>query len=231
MNILRRWLLHRGMTPAEFAREAGIKPSTVSRMLREGTKHNASTYIKYSKFFGVSPEEFMRGPEYDGAPVPENEPRRVLPPIPIYDQETGEQVGELSREPIPLLTSIPAGPWMSWLDTYEPGYGEDYVPRYGVKGKHVFAVRVQGDSMEPRLHHGDVLVLDPEKAFSASRSGRIGVVKFNGDYKIRLVHLTPDSNNYLLEPMNKAYETELIPVTGTTIYKIVDVRHDMEEEF
>jgi len=52
--------------------------------------------------------------------------------------------------------------------------------------------------------------------------GRIGVVKFNGGYQIRSVFLTPDNNIYLLEPANKAYEKEIMPVTGMTFYKVID---------
>lgn len=85
-------------------------------------------------------------------------------------------------------------------------------------------MRVKGDSMEPELHEGDVLVIDPEQAFQASRQGRIGIVKHDESYKIRLVHLAPDNNNFILEPMNRVYTTEVIPVTGTTVYKIIDRR-------
>jgi len=61
--------------------------------------------------------------------------------------------------------------------------------------------------------------------------GRIGVVKFDDGYKIRRVYLTPDNNSYLLEPANKAYEKEIVPVTRTTIYKVIDWRPKREGMF
>jgi phage repressor protein C with HTH and peptisase S24 domain len=55
-------------------------------------------------------------------------------------------------------------------------------PRFDVKGKHVFAIRVEGDSMVPDLHPGDVLVINPERAFTNFKGG-IGVMKYDESLK------------------------------------------------
>lgn len=125
---------------------------------------------------------------------------------------------------IPLVADIPAGDWRFWEDTYEPGAAEEYVPRYDIKGVHVIAIRVDGSSMEPTLADGDILVLDPELVFMPKKGGRIGVVKFNGGYQVRRVFLLPDGNNYLVKPDNPAFDEEIVPVEGTTVFKIVDRR-------
>ena len=97
-----------------------------------------------------------------------------------------------------------------------------------MKGKHVFAIRVEDDSMVPDLYPGDVLGINPERVFTNFKSG-IGVVKHDESFKIRRVWHRGD--NYLLEASNKAYEPEIVPVTGTTIYKIVEWRPKREEMF
>ncbi|MHB9028263.1 MAG: S24 family peptidase [Candidatus Latescibacterota bacterium] len=227
-SLIRRWIRWKSeftgvsYTQDMLARDAGIYSSNLSEYMTGKVEPNKRTLEKLARVFEVSLAEFLTGP-----PSGSGGRRSASSGIPLYDQE-GERVDSLSTEEIPLLTGIPAGPWMAWVDTYPPGFGEDAVPRYGIKGGHIFAVRVEGDSMVPDLRTGDVLVIDPERAFTNTKGG-IGVVKFDDSYKIRRVWLRGD--NYLLEPSNKAYEPEFIPVTGTTIFKIVEVRPRLDERF
>ncbi len=86
-----------------------------------------------------------------------------------------------------------------------------------------------GDFTEPEHQKGDLLIIDPEQAFHGTLHDRIGVVKYTGTYKIRQIHLTPDGTRYLPEPLNKSYEIEVVPVTGTTIYKIVIPFHPFND--
>ena len=72
--------------------------------------------------------------------------------------------------------------------------------------------------MVPELYDGDLLVVDPEIPFTNVRGG-IGIVKFDGAFQIRRVYQTGE--HYRLEPANRAYEPEIVPIKGTTIFKIV----------
>jgi SOS-response transcriptional repressor LexA len=189
----------------ELAAESGLSEQYISHIRTGRRGIGKITRGKLSVVFGVTPSLFLNGPPpMAGQHVDRNPEATYLGEIDLTDT-------------VPLLTSIPAGSWKSWIDTYEAGQGEERVPRYGVKGEHVFALRVEGDSMVPDLLPGDVLLINPERAFSNFHGG-IGIVKIDGDYKIRNVWKRGD--NYLLEPSNKAYESEVIPVTGTIIYKI-----------
>ena len=73
-----------------------------------------------------------------------------------------------------------------------------------------------------------MLVINPERAFKNFKGG-IGVVKHDESFKIRRVWHRED--NYLLEASNKVYEPEIVPVTGTSIYKIVEWRPKREKMF
>ena len=201
------------LSQKELGRKTGISRNTISRIEAGTWKGYLETIDDLAGFFGVSfkaiqeidltVETVIRPPESGGAASHSD--------IDIYDR-------------IPLLTSFPAGPWKSWIDTHPVGFGEETVSRYGVRGDHVVAIRVEGDSMIPDLMEGDILMLDPEKAFTDMKGG-IGVVRFEESFKIRKVYLRGD--NYLLEPSNKAYEAEIIPVTGTTIFRIVKMIREM----
>ena len=54
--------------------------------------------------------------------------------------------------------------------------------------------------------------------------GGIGVVRRDDTCLIRKVYHRGD--NLLLEPSNKAYEADIMPFTGTTIFKIVKLVRD-----
>lgn len=108
--------------------------------------------------------------------------------------------------------------WKEWIDSYPPGFGEDTVERYGVQGKHVFAIQVSVDSMIPDVNDGTILIINPDKAFTNFKGG-VGVIKFYGNNKIRKVYRAGD--NYQLVPSNPLYKQEVVSVTGTTIFKIM----------
>ena len=106
---------------------------------------------------------------------------------------------------VPLIADIPAGPWESWIDSYEPGAGEDYIAVPDVTGNNLFAIRVKGDSMEPQLHGGDIVIIDPHRKFSTG----VAVVRHHWGYKIRNVRKI-GGKEYHLWPLNPAYEDETI---------------------
>lgn len=115
---------------------------------------------------------------------------------------------------IPILADIPAGPWKLWIDTYVTGVGDDYIAApTDIKGENLFAIRVKGDSMEPSLHEGDILVINPHREFISG----LAVVRHHWGYKIRMAK--KHNNTYILTPLNLAYkEEEIEPDNDTRFY-------------
>jgi len=218
-NYIAYWRNERKLTQEKLAKIIGIDRNTIARLERGESEGYASTWEKISKELNVSIEELKFGPLSNNKKII-NINDYIINKPPTLD----DIIAPPLNDNIPLLTTIPAGPWYGWVDSYPAGFSDELIERCRLIGEHIFAIRVKGDSMEPELHEGDVLVIDPEIAFHANRQGKIGVVKHDESYKIRLVHLSPDNNNFILEPMNRAYSTEVIPVTGTTVYKIIDRR-------
>jgi len=121
---------------------------------------------------------------------------------------------------IPLFNDCPQGHWSEWdISSSVKEYNFDSIPRFfGVKGKHVFAIRMQDDSMVPDLNEGDMFIINPELEFTNTNGG-IGVVINNDCFQIRRIYLSDDK--YTLIPTNTRYQPENIPSEGTFIYKIV----------
>ena len=118
---------------------------------------------------------------------------------------------------VPLLTDIRCAEGVNWIDSYPVGVGEAWVPRYGVEGKNVFAVRVIGDSMVPDLYPGDILIINPDVPFTNFKGG-IGVIQHGETYLIRKIYKVGDMYN--LVPSNELYEPDTAPVKDTRIFKV-----------
>ena len=67
-----------------------------------------------------------------------------------------------------------------------PRFGENKASWFGVKGRHVFVVRVEGNSMVLDLHLGNVLVINLERVVTNFKIG-VDVVKHDDKFKIRWV--------------------------------------------
>ena len=227
VELIVAWLAWKSRRDAErytqkrLAIEAGVAESTISFLVNGKSEPDSSTLQKISTALGISVAEFWAGPEAYNQTHPLKE---------LHEYEPGERIPGLGvmlgpideSETVPLLTSIPAGDWKEWHDPFPPGFGEETIPRYGVKGDHVFTLRVNGDSMVGEgLHDGDILYINPEIEFTIPRAGRIGVVRFNGSYKIRRVFISRDGERYRLVPGNPIYEEEEVPARETVIFKIV----------
>lgn len=99
---------------------------------------------------------------------------------------------------IPMLSSVPAGkPNL----IFHPDYIEKYITVDDVKDDNAFALKVDGDSMSPRIEHGDVIIISPKKEV---RNGDICVIRVNDEDTVKKVIF---ENGYVhLIPLNRDYE-------------------------
>jgi len=179
------------LTQAEFGNKLGKSQNHISRILN-GKRNISAEMIKLLRYeMNVNPRFLLHGET------------PMFLPVKI----------EASRI-VPIIADIPAGDWRFWLDSYAAGAGDDYVSCPDIPGENLFAVRVEGDSMEPKLVAGDILVIDPHRKFD----GGIAVVRHDEGYKIRHVRKI-GRKRYLLCPFNSAYKDEEIePGPDTQFY-------------
>ena len=180
-----------GLKQKEFGERLGLSQSQISTIL--GGKSNVSgpTIQLLWHNFRVNPDFILHGSSPMFLP-PKIEARRI----------------------IPIIADIAAGDWKYWYDSYAAGAGDDYVSCPDITGDHLFAVRVEGDSMEPKLVAGDILIIDPELKFD----GGIAVVRHDEGFKIRFVRKL-SKDRYLLRPLNPAHpDKEITPGADTRFY-------------
>ena len=101
----------------------------------------------------------------------------------------------------------------------------DMYPRF-VKHGELFALRVQGDSMEPDLRSSDIVIVEKQDFVD---SGDIAVIRVNGeDVTVKRVKLT--NKGLMLIPSNPAYDPvffdvgQIATLPVTIIGKVIEIR-------
>ena len=64
-----------------------------------------------------------------------------------------------------------------------------------------FYVRVEGDSMEPRIHDGELLVVD---RMAETKDGDVVVARIGSEFMVKRLHIKADGDIWLLSE-NQAY--------------------------
>lgn len=132
----------KGWTQGDLAARTGIARTTISRHEGNlGGRPKADDRLKYAKAFGLTLDEFDA--LLDSG-------QTLSAPQDAASRPAGK---------IPIINSAPAGQTVDYTEYgIDSRDGYEYIDSFGLAGDGLFAVRVVGQSMEPRVHEGDVLV-------------------------------------------------------------------------
>jgi SOS-response transcriptional repressor LexA len=120
------------------------------------------------------------------------------------------------RGTVPLLSSVQAGAFKEILDSdYSGGNGVAMIPTTVPVNRYTFALRVQGDSMEPKFTEGMLLIVEPELD---AQHGDYVIAK-NGSDEAVFKQLVKDGADFYLKPLNGRYPIK--PLGDCTIIGVV----------
>lgn len=126
------------------------------------------------------------------------------------------QAGPDVRGSVPLISAAQAGSYKMHVDNYHPDDGgEERISTTVPVGRHTFALRVRGDSMEPEFKEGAILIVEPEME---AQSGDFVIVQ-EGDAEPTFKQLTRDGPDLYLKPVNPRYPIK--PLGKGTIVGVV----------
>lgn len=140
------------------------------------------------------------------------------------DYLTGRSRSASDKKTIPVLGTVPAGiPIEAIEDVLDY---EEVTPDMARLGD-LFGLRVKGDSMEPRIKEGDVLIIHKQ---DAAETGDIVIAFVNGDCEATVKKYVRHDDGISLIPFNTAYapkfftknEIETLPVR--IIGKVIELR-------
>ena len=197
MNRIKELRLSKAIKQVDFAKMLGVSQATVSGWESEKYQPDRDTLIKMASYFDVS-VDYLIG----NSPVKKEKKKGVQ---------------------IPVLGDVRAGYPMEAVENiidYEE-IDEDMARR-----GEFFALRIKGDSMEPRFVDGDVVIVRKQET---ADSGDIVVALVNGD-SATIKKLKRHQNGITLVPSNAAYEPmyysseEIIELPVTILGKVVELR-------
>lgn len=131
--------------------------------------------------------------------------------------------GTIAPTRIPVLGKVVAG---IPLDAIEDIIDYEEIPHSMAKSGEFFALQIKGDSMEPRIKEGDVVIVRKQPDV---KSGEVAIVLVNGD-EATIKKVQKFNGGINLVPSNPAYEVktysnddiESLPVS--IIGKVVELR-------
>ena len=196
---------NKGLSQYTFADAFGVSQSTVGNWESGSRKPNVETMKKIAAFFNVSVAYLL-----DEVPVPNK-------PMPTS-----------SGTRIPVYGNTAAGIPITAIEDFDSDNPDDWeeIPEMMARSGQHIALRIKGDSMEPRMRTGDVVIvrLQPDV-----NDGDIAIIRINGDEATcKKIKKTPEglwliSTNPNYDPMFfSPKDIEELPVV--IIGKVVELR-------
>lgn len=182
-----------GGTKSDFARGIGESPQVVSKWLYANAKQRlpgANYIIKIADYFGVNlrwlitgegPKRSVLGSDSEMIQIPEY---NVTFGCGEHDEPTYDEIQEVQ----PVF------------------YERSYLQKLGVKPQFCKRVRVQGDSMEPLIRDGDMVLID----CSGDPIVNNCVYAIAYDHTLKIKRLIKQFNRLIIKSENPAYPEEAL---------------------
>ena len=167
----------KGLTELQFCKATGIPQSTWYSWKQRDSIPTNRYMPNITNFLNVSAEHIISG------------------------EVENIQKLELDDEPIQIrvLGKVAAG---VPIEAVEDVIGEETISKKMAETGDYFGLRISGDSMEPTIHHGSIVIVRQQDDVE---NGDIAIVIVNGE-DATCKKIEKFENGIMLVPMNKAYE-------------------------
>lgn len=205
MNRISQIRKHNKISQKEFGAMIGVAQNTVCNWEKGNREPDNESLKRMSEIFGVT-VDYLLGRE---VPDQESPPRKKGVRIPVY--------GDVAAG-VPILA-------IENYDSDDPDDWEEITEEMARNGEYI-ALRIHGDSMEPRMKTGDVVIvrLQPDV-----ETGDVAIVRVNGDSATcKKIKKTPEG--LWLIPFNPAHEPmfynphDIAEIPVTIIGRVVELR-------
>jgi len=202
-----------GLNYKMLADAVGVSSVYISRVLRGQRIPGDEILVKISEALGLPPGLVLRLAHYEKAP----ETARQYLELDSQGSGPGVSAGKKfdNVEPwelgpgkqIPILGWVQAGKFTaSETGDISPLNPDDYVYS-DIKGRNLFALRVENDSMEPIFHPGDIIIINPNLK---PKSGDYVIVRLKAEGEVTFKKLLIKDRHIILKPLNLKYEDIII---------------------
>ena len=236
MHSLKELRESRGLYQKDVAAAIGVDRTTYVKYERGTSEPNFQILCKLASFFNVSIDSLVgyhpMSPENSirGVPDPDEIHRRIAADAHLHAIDWVRKYPNAPASTggvwIPVLGRVAAGIPIEAVENIEDY--EEISMDMAVHGEH-FALRISGDSMEPRILDGDVVIV---KRQQDCNTGDVAVVLVNGsDATVKRIKKRPEG--LMLIPNNPAYEPmfytneEIDALPVRVLGKVVELRRKL----
>ena len=206
-------LQHAALSPAELSRRTGISESAISQWLKGETRAlKSSNAFKVAQACGVSPEWLATG---RGRPVAgrtaDNTPLEGLYPVPAWESADELPEGQFVLVPrFKVQLSAGTGRMAFHIDRKRPlPFLNDWIRSIGVRNvAQLVLVYAGGDSMEPRIRDGDLLLMDMGQ--QQVRDGQIYGLRYREELRVKRLFTRVDGGLLIRSDNLALYPDEII---------------------
>jgi SOS-response transcriptional repressor LexA len=154
LGQLRRAMVQAGLTPAELALRMGYAAGPVQAVFERGSRISEGMAMAIVKILPSLDIETLLGGSDTPRIIDETGMQGTFGSKPTIDVP----LGDLKVKMVPMLSWTKAGTMTNFEDDCYTG---EAIPAFNVTDSKAFALRVRGDSMEPRIKEGDSVVVCP----------------------------------------------------------------------
>lgn len=166
-----------GIKRSKMLADLGIPSSTFSTWKKKDAAPDRKYLVALSDYLGLSTDYILTG------------------------EKEGIKKIKLDDEPIQIrvLGKVAAG---VPIEAVEDVIGEETISKKMAETGDYFGLRISGDSMEPLIHHGSIVIVRQQDDVE---NGDIAIVIVNGE-DATCKKIEKFENGIMLVPINKAYE-------------------------
>ena len=194
-----------GLSYKELSERVKVSGVYISRFLRGKIIPKDDILVKIAEVLYLDPGFILRLAHYEKAPESARQYLSLNSGL-NSGAEKFDNIGPWSLgagKRIPILGWVQAGNFTpSESPDLTPLSPEDYVYS-DIKGRNLFALRVENDSMEPIFHPGDIIIINPN---IEPRTGDYVIVRLAEEGEVTFKKLILKDKLLILRPLNPKYE-------------------------
>jgi len=212
---LKKALAEAGYSQSALAREIGVKPQAIQHLCTPG-EHWSRHHGRIAKALGISPEwlESGIGPMRSDDPLDDSALSNGLP-RPVVAWEKPEDLPDDDYVLVQRVYVKPAAGQGALVFEEEEGpplaFSTRWIKRLGLRRRDLYVVEAQGDSMEPTIYDGDVILLD--SASDRVVDGQIYVLRYGDELKVKRLFRRYDGTLIIRSDNASKYPDETVPPT------------------
>lgn len=173
-----------GLNSHSASKAVGKSQPTIFRIIQGKREPGLDTVTAFASYFGLSVDALMNTDLATGS-------------VAVQTQSNVHRGPDI-KGTVPVISLVQAG---NWKEVIEADGDIPRVPTTYKVREHTYALRVEGDSMEPMFPRGCLIIVEPEED---PHPGQYVIVRQSSN-EATFKQLIQDGGTYMLKPLNDRY--------------------------